>query len=85
MRTDAVHKDTFRQINIDVPRMNPSIPLFSQSIVQEVSLEGEREREKEKLILHCCFYYFFSVLRGYCLYGQCAIQLVDMCKGSMIL
>lgn len=27
---------TYHQIHIDVPRMNPSIPLFQQSIVQEI-------------------------------------------------
>lgn len=41
MRDDSIHKDTFRQIHIDVPRMNPSIPLFQQSIVQEVSGYGQ--------------------------------------------
>ena len=44
MRSDPVHKDTFRQIHIDVPRMNPNIALFHQQLVQEVS---ERERGRE--------------------------------------
>ena len=35
-KTDPVHRDTFRQIHIDVPRMNPDIPLFQQILVQEV-------------------------------------------------
>jgi hypothetical protein len=35
MKDDPIHKDTFRQIHIDVPRMNPSIPLFQQPLVQE--------------------------------------------------
>lgn len=39
MKSDPVHKDTFRQIHIDVPRMNPSVPLFQQPLVQEVSSE----------------------------------------------
>ncbi|XP_064400584.1 TBC1 domain family member 22A-like [Halichondria panicea] len=34
-RSDPQHIDTFRQISIDVPRMNPEIPLFQQKIVQE--------------------------------------------------
>lgn len=52
MRTDEVHKHTFRQIHIDVPRMNPNIPLFQQQLVQEVSQResvcvgrGEGERK----------------------------------------
>lgn len=39
MRTDPVHKDTFRQIHIDIPRMNPCIPLFQQKLVQEVRVK----------------------------------------------
>ncbi|CAI8031626.1 TBC1 domain family member 22A [Geodia barretti] len=37
MRSDTLHRDTFRQIHIDVPRMNPDVPLFQQQMVQEVS------------------------------------------------
>lgn len=29
-------EDTFRQIHIDVPRMNPHVPLFQQKLVQEM-------------------------------------------------
>ena len=47
MRSDPVHKDTFRQIHIDVPRMNPSIALFHQQLVQEVR-KGGRERGEGK-------------------------------------
>ncbi|KAK2898034.1 TBC1 domain family member 22B isoform X2 [Channa argus] len=35
-RTDEHHKDTYRQIHIDIPRTNPLIPLFQQAAVQEV-------------------------------------------------
>ncbi|CAI8031625.1 TBC1 domain family member 22B, partial [Geodia barretti] len=35
MRSDTLHRDTFRQIHIDVPRMNPDVPLFQQQMVQE--------------------------------------------------
>uniref|UniRef100_A0A671QDC3 TBC1 domain family member 22B-like n=1 Tax=Sinocyclocheilus anshuiensis TaxID=1608454 RepID=A0A671QDC3_9TELE len=35
-RTDENHKDTYRQIHIDIPRTNPLIPLFQQPLVQEV-------------------------------------------------
>ncbi|XP_017293854.1 TBC1 domain family member 22B isoform X2 [Kryptolebias marmoratus] len=35
-RTDEHHKDTYRQIHIDIPRTNPLIPLFQQPAVQEV-------------------------------------------------
>lgn len=34
-RLDPTHNDTFRQIHIDVPRMNPEVPLFQQQKVQE--------------------------------------------------
>lgn len=34
-RTDPLHISTFRQISIDVPRMNPDIALFQQKMVQE--------------------------------------------------
>ncbi|XP_013871772.1 TBC1 domain family member 22B [Austrofundulus limnaeus] len=34
--TDEQHKDTYRQIHIDIPRTNPLIPLFQQPTVQEV-------------------------------------------------
>jgi hypothetical protein len=33
---DESQQDTFRQIHIDVPRMNPHVPLFSQKLVQEM-------------------------------------------------
>uniref|UniRef100_A0A6M2DKQ0 Putative ypt/rab-specific gtpase-activating protein gyp1 n=1 Tax=Xenopsylla cheopis TaxID=163159 RepID=A0A6M2DKQ0_XENCH len=33
---DEAYQDTYRQIHIDVPRMNPLIPLFQQSTVQEM-------------------------------------------------
>jgi hypothetical protein len=33
---DESQQDTFRQIHIDVPRMNPHVPLFSQKPVQEM-------------------------------------------------
>ncbi|KAJ8257744.1 hypothetical protein GJAV_G00189210 [Gymnothorax javanicus] len=35
-RTDEHHRDTYRQIHIDIPRTNPLIPLFQQPLVQEV-------------------------------------------------
>ena len=31
-----MHKDTFRQIAIDVPRMSPLVGLFQQRLVQEM-------------------------------------------------
>ncbi|CAE1321147.1 TBC1D22 [Acanthosepion pharaonis] len=30
------HQDTFRQIHIDIPRMNPLVPLFQLKVVQEI-------------------------------------------------
>lgn len=33
---DETHQDTYHQIHIDVPRMNPSIPLFQQETVQRM-------------------------------------------------
>ncbi|KAG5671738.1 hypothetical protein PVAND_001918 [Polypedilum vanderplanki] len=33
---DEAQQDTFRQIHIDVPRMNPHVPLFQQKLVQEM-------------------------------------------------
>lgn len=33
---DESQQDTFRQIHIDVPRMNPHVPLFQQKLVQEM-------------------------------------------------
>lgn len=33
---DEAQQDTFRQIHIDMPRMNPHVQLFQQSIVQEM-------------------------------------------------
>lgn len=33
---DEAQQDTFRQIHIDVPRMNPHVPLFQQILVQEM-------------------------------------------------
>lgn len=33
---DETYEDTYHQIHIDVPRMNPSIPLFQQDIVQRM-------------------------------------------------
>ncbi|KAG7472686.1 hypothetical protein MATL_G00111700 [Megalops atlanticus] len=38
-RTDEHHRDTYRQIHIDIPRTNPLIPLFQQPLVQEVVFE----------------------------------------------
>ncbi|RXG68232.1 TBC1 domain family member 22B [Armadillidium vulgare] len=35
-RIDDQHHDTYRQIHIDIPRMSPLVPLFQQSIVQEM-------------------------------------------------
>ncbi|XP_050693947.1 TBC1 domain family member 22B-like isoform X2 [Eriocheir sinensis] len=35
-RHEDIHQDTFRQIHIDIPRMSPLIPLFQQTIVQEM-------------------------------------------------
>ncbi|XP_066559505.1 TBC1 domain family member 22B isoform X2 [Amia ocellicauda] len=35
-RNDDNHRDTYRQIHIDIPRTNPLIPLFQQASVQEV-------------------------------------------------
>ena len=28
------HKDTYHQITIDIPRTNPSVPLFQQKLIQ---------------------------------------------------
>lgn len=33
---DEAQQDTYRQIHIDVPRMNPHVPLFQQTVVQEM-------------------------------------------------
>lgn len=33
---DEAQQDTYRQIHIDVPRMNPHVPLFQQKLVQEM-------------------------------------------------
>lgn len=33
---DETHQDTYHQIHIDVPRMNPSVPLFQQETVQRM-------------------------------------------------
>lgn len=33
---EEIHKDTFRQISIDVPRMSPLVSLFQQKCVQEM-------------------------------------------------
>ncbi|XP_031561928.1 TBC1 domain family member 22B-like isoform X2 [Actinia tenebrosa] len=35
-RYEDTYQDTFRQIHIDIPRMNPLIPLFQQPLVQEI-------------------------------------------------
>ncbi|XP_043944311.1 TBC1 domain family member 22A isoform X2 [Protopterus annectens] len=35
-RNDEDHKETYRQIHIDIPRTNPLIPLFQQASVQEI-------------------------------------------------
>ncbi|CAH1784398.1 unnamed protein product [Owenia fusiformis] len=35
-RHQEIHQDTFRQIHIDIPRMNPLIPIFQQPVVQEL-------------------------------------------------
>ncbi|CAG5118866.1 unnamed protein product [Candidula unifasciata] len=35
-RYQDLHEETFRQIHIDIPRMNPLIPIFQQLIVQEI-------------------------------------------------
>ncbi|KAL5015050.1 hypothetical protein ScPMuIL_009320 [Solemya velum] len=35
-RLQEMHQDTFRQIHIDIPRMNPLIPIFQQKVVQEI-------------------------------------------------
>lgn len=35
-KRDEAQQDTFRQIHIDVPRMNPHVPLFQQGLVQEM-------------------------------------------------
>ena len=35
-KRDESQQDTFRQIHIDVPRMNPHVPLFQQKLVQEM-------------------------------------------------
>ena len=35
-KEEDVHKDTFRQIAIDVPRMSPLVGLFQQRMVQEM-------------------------------------------------
>lgn len=35
-RHEDIHQDTYRQIHIDIPRMSPLVPLFQQTIVQEL-------------------------------------------------
>ncbi|XP_014667625.1 PREDICTED: TBC1 domain family member 22B-like [Priapulus caudatus] len=35
-RHSDIHQDTYRQIHIDIPRMNPLISLFQQEVVQEI-------------------------------------------------
>ncbi|KAL8597499.1 hypothetical protein ACOMHN_047726 [Nucella lapillus] len=35
-RHQEMHEGTFRQIHIDIPRMNPLIPIFQQTVVQEI-------------------------------------------------
>ncbi|XP_063447933.1 TBC1 domain family member 22B-like isoform X1 [Mytilus trossulus] len=35
-RFQEMHESTFRQIHIDIPRMNPLIPIFQQLLVQEI-------------------------------------------------
>ncbi|CAF1321980.1 unnamed protein product [Adineta ricciae] len=35
-RMEIEHQDTFRQIHIDIPRMNPLMPIFQQTVVQEL-------------------------------------------------
>ncbi|XP_029650355.1 TBC1 domain family member 22B isoform X3 [Octopus sinensis] len=35
-RHQVEHQDTFRQIHIDIPRMNPLVPLFQLKVVQEI-------------------------------------------------
>lgn len=35
-RHQLEHQDTFRQIHIDIPRMNPLVPLFQLKVVQEI-------------------------------------------------
>ncbi|KAL3851771.1 hypothetical protein ACJMK2_015480 [Sinanodonta woodiana] len=35
-RHDEMNQDTFRQIHIDIPRMNPLIPIFQQLLVQDI-------------------------------------------------
>jgi len=35
-RDHIEHQDTFRQIHIDIPRMNPLMPIFQQIVVQEL-------------------------------------------------
>lgn len=59
-RTELVHQDTYRQIHIDIPRMNPDIPLFQQPTVQEVS----RTHAHSVVIVARR-----RALRGYCSYG----------------
>ncbi|KAI5095408.1 TBC1 domain family member 22B isoform X2, partial [Silurus meridionalis] len=54
-RTDEHHKDTYRQIHIDIPRTNPLIPLFQQPLVQEV---------RSPWVNDCCEEYSFSSGHG---------------------
>lgn len=35
-RNSTMHQDTYRQIHIDIPRMNPLIPLFQHQVVQDI-------------------------------------------------
>ncbi|ESO99117.1 hypothetical protein LOTGIDRAFT_142126, partial [Lottia gigantea] len=35
-RYQELHAETFRQIHIDIPRMNPLIPIFQQKLVQQI-------------------------------------------------
>ncbi|CAM9138616.1 unnamed protein product [Bubo scandiacus] len=56
-RDEEHHQDTYRQIHIDIPRTNPLIPLFQQSLVQEV-------RGGAKLLPHiCCGVSFIWAIR----------------------
>ena len=59
-KEEDVHKDTFRQIAIDVPRMSPLVGLFQQRLVQEMV---ERiGKPQDPVVFSLRIYLFNSVL-----------------------
>ena len=66
------------QIHIDIPRMNPLIPIFQQKVVQEVSTERHPSAVPRFacVLAMCCCQCFVAVF-------QCSVpQLVFVLLGS---